>query len=425
MIRALFLIVTRSLRQHWVSSCITALSAALACGLVMAVVSINRQSTEAFTSGASGFDAVMGARGSALQLVLNSVFHLETSPGNIPYKRYLAIKKDVRVKAAIPLAVGDNYQGFRIVGTTAEFFADYRFGKDRALSVEKGGAMWTGFKPEKWEAVVGSMVAQRTGLKVGDSFNSFHGLTFDATMKHPDTFTVVGVLEPTNTPADRVVWVPLETYYAMTGHDLKPLPGQDEDSVPKKGEPIPDEYKEVSAVMLKLKSPMFGAQLSEQINRQGNVMTLAWPIGQSMAELFEKIGWVNRVLTLVGYLIMVVAAGSILSSLYNTMNERKREFAILRALGARRAVVFGAIVLEAMVIAGLGAVAGYAFYAALLAGAASVIRAQTGVVLQVMSYDPVLVWAPLAMVGLGAAAGVVPAVKAYMTDVAANLVPEA
>ncbi len=424
MIRALYLIVMRSLRQHWVSTCITVLSAALACGLVMAVVSINRQSTEAFTSGASGFDAVLGARGSQLQLVLNSVFHLETSPGNIPYKRYLAVKKNVWVKTAVPLAVGDNYQGFRIVGTTAELFESFRYGKDRSLGVEKGGEFWKGFKPEKWEAVIGSMVAQRTGLKVGDAFNSYHGLTFDPSMQHPDRFTVVGVLEATNTPADRVVWVPLESYYAMSGHDLKPLPGADEDSVPKKGEPIPDDYKEVSAVMLKLKSPMFGAQLSEQINRQGNVMTLAWPIGQSMAELFEKIGWVNRVLTLVGYLIMVVAAGSILSSLYNTMNERKREFAILRALGARRMVVFGAIVLEAVVIAGMGGVAGFVFYGVLLTGAASVIRAQTGVVLDVMAFDPVLMWAPLAMMGLGALAGVAPALKAYMTDVAGNLVPE-
>ncbi len=424
MIKALWLIIARSLRQHWVSTCITVISVALACGLVMAVVSINRQSAQAFTSGASGFDAVLGARGSQLQLVLNSVFHLETSPGNIPYKRYLAIKKDIRVKTAVPFAVGDNYQGFRIVGTTPEFFESYRFGKDQVLKAEPGGAFWTGFKPEKWEAVIGSMAAQRTGLRVGDSFNSFHGLTFDPAMQHPDKFTVVGVLEPTNTPADRVVWVPLESFYHMTGHDLKPLPGADEDSVPKKGEPIPDEYKEVSAVMLKFKSPMFGAQLSEQINRQGNVMTLAWPVGQVMAELFEKIGWVNRVLTLVGYLVMVVAAGSILSSLYNTMNERKREFAILRALGARRSVVFSAIVLEAVVIAGLGALGGFVFFAMLLAGTASVIRSQTGVVLAVFSYDPVMVWAPLAMVGLGALAGMVPAVKAYRTDVATNLVPE-
>jgi putative ABC transport system permease protein len=129
------------------------------------------------------------------------------------------------------------------------------------------------------------------------------------------------------------------------------------------------------------------------------------------------------VLSLVAYLVVVVAAGSILASLYNTMNERRREFAILRALGARRRTVFAAIVLEAATITTVGAVAGYLAYGAILGAAFFTVREQTGVVLDAWRLDPVLLWAPLAMIALGALSGVVPAFKAYRTDVATNLGP--
>ena len=118
----IFLIVKRSLRQHFLSTCVTAFAVALACGLLMAVFAIQSQTYEAMTAGATRFDAVLGARGSQLQLVLNAVFHLDVSPGNIPYKLYLMMKNDPRVAKAIPYAVGDNYRGFRIVATTLELF---------------------------------------------------------------------------------------------------------------------------------------------------------------------------------------------------------------------------------------------------------------------------------------------------------------
>jgi putative ABC transport system permease protein len=175
--------------------------------------------------------------------------------------------------------------------------------------------------------------------------------------------------------------------------------------------------------MLKFKNPQTGFMLDQTINKQGKVATLAWPIGRVMAELFDKIGWVNRILALVAYLVVVVAAGSILASIYNTMNERRREFAILRALGARRATVFSTIVLEAATISALGSLCGYAVYAAILSGVAIIIKTQTGVVLDVLQFHPVLILTPLIMVLLGALAGVVPALKAYSTDVATNLAP--
>jgi putative ABC transport system permease protein len=396
---------------------VTALAVALASGLVMSVFSINRQTYDAFTGGNAGFDAVLGARGSQLQLVLNTVFHLETSPGNIPWRLFQTIKADPGVDLAIPYAVGDNFHGYRIVGTTEEMFTKFQYQEGRTFQAQPGGRF---FSETANEAVIGNVVAERRNLKVGDVINPYHGLIFDEERKHQDEYRVVGILEPTNSPSDRVVWIPIEGLYRMSGHVLR---GTGRNYKPTEGEAIPDEHREVSAVMLKLKDPQAGIYLDQMINRQGNQATLAWPIGRVMADLFDKIGWVNRILELVAYLVVVVAAGTILASLYNTMNERRREFAILRSLGARKGTVFSAIVLEATAITAIGTLGGFLVYGAILGAAFVIVRAQTGVVLDALRLDPALWFTPLAMLVVGAIAGLVPAFKAYRTDVASNLVP--
>ncbi len=414
----LFLLVRRSLRRHALSTAVTVLAVALASGLVISVFSIQQQTQEAFTGGDIGFDAVLGARGSALQLVLNTVFHLETSPGNLPFSMYEQIKNDPRVKLAIPYATGDNYLGYRVVGTTPEIFTDFEYQKGRHLELASGRA----FDASRMEACVGSVAARETGLKVGDTFQPFHGLLYDpATAEHhEEEYVVVGVLKPTNTPSDRVIWIPMEGVYWMGGHVLR---GTGEVFTPIPGEAIPEEAKEVSAIMIKFRAPTAGFQLDQEINRQGNVATLAFPIARVMSDLFRRIGWMSRVLELVAYLVVVVSGASILAAMYNTINERRREFAILRALGARRRTVFTAIVLESAAIAGMGAILGLAVYAGILSVAYYIVREQTGVVLDVFGYHPVLVLAPLGMIALGALAGIVPALRAYATDVASNLAP--
>jgi putative ABC transport system permease protein len=175
--------------------------------------------------------------------------------------------------------------------------------------------------------------------------------------------------------------------------------------------------------MLKLRSTAQGLHLATTINNQGKVATLAFPVAGVMAELFNKIGWIYRVFELVAYLVVVVSTAAIMASIYNTINERRREFAILRALGARRRTVLAAIVLESTTIAMLGALAGYLVYGVILGAAAYAVRQQTGVVLEVFQFHPVLWATPLGMSLLGALAGLVPAWKAYSTDVAENLVP--
>ena len=396
------LMVRKSLRQHLLSTVITACSIALAGGLLMAVWVVKEQSQRAFTGVNAGFDAVLGARGSKLQLVLNTIFHLEESPGNIRPEDYDLIRSNAAVKVAIPIALGDNYLGYRIVGTTSNLFSEVEYEAGRRFEMAAGRV----FDPGLREAVVGSFVAGRLGLRPGDAFQPYHGLLFNPQDQHEERYVVVGVMKPSNTPVDRVIWIPLQGVQLMAGHD-------------------PKASADLSGVLLKFKdtSPLTARQLDLMYNKQGNRLTFAWPIAQIVAQLFNKIAWVDQVLAMVAYLVAVVATGSILVSIYNSMKERRRDIAILRALGARRRTIFSAVVLEAVAIAAIGMALAFAVHVAILTAVAAVVRSQTGVVLDPWAPNAVMIWAPIGMIGLAALAGLVPAWKAYRTPVAENLAP--
>src|SRR5580658_11382665 len=187
---ALPLIIYRSLRQHALSTLVTAASIALAGGLLMAVWMVKEKSRDAFLATSTGFDAVLGARGSKLQLVLNAIFDLEASPGNVSNADYLYAKHLPMVKTAIPIAVGDNLRGYRIVGTINELFRNVEYAPGRGFELEPGGRL---FDENAKEAVVGHFAARKLGLKLGDTFHPFHGLNFDPNMQHADIYTVVGI----------------------------------------------------------------------------------------------------------------------------------------------------------------------------------------------------------------------------------------
>lgn len=411
-------LLLRSLRQHALASFITIFSIAMASGLVMSIIAIRDQAYEAFTGGATAFDAVLGARGSKLQLVLNAVFQLETSPGNIPWSLYKQLANDRRVKLAVPMAVGDNYRGWRIVGTDPKLFTEGQAREGVKFELREGGR-W--FDVSRREAVIGDMAARATGLGVGDTFKPYHGLTFDESHQHDEEYVVVGVLRPTNTPSDRALWIPIEGIFRMGGHVLR---GGGKDFQAKAGEAIPDDHKEVSAVLLKFRDETTGFQLDQLVNKQGRVATLAWPVGQVMAEVFDRLGWMIRLLTVLAALSAVVAAGTILASLTNTIEARRREFAIIRALGAPRRTVFAWVAMEGAMLGAIGALLGGVVCAALLAGAAEIIRAQTGLVLDLTRFHPVWAYVPPAITALGAVAGLLPAWRAYRTDVLTNLQPQ-
>jgi len=403
----------RSLRHRALATTVTVLAAGIATGLVLAVWSIQDQARRAFTATPGGFDAVVGARGSQLQLVLNAVFHLETSPGNIPWSLYQELRDDDRVTLAVPYAVGDSYASFRIVGTTSELFSYAAIG-NQVMKIRPGGRV---FEDDAREAVIGSLVARRTGLRVGSTFEPQHGIG-DGGATHHEHFAVVGVLEPTGTPADRVIWVPIDAMLSLEGHVLH---GAGVEYVPHPGEPIPAEHKELSAVMLRLADPNAGFSLDQEINRFGRSATLAWPVGNSVAEVFEKLGWLAEILGVVALLTVLVAAASVLAGIHNTLEARAREFALLRAVGATRGTVFGVVAGEAGALGVLGAIAGYLVYAGIFAFAAAVVRARAGVVLDPFAYHPVLLLAPAVTILAALLAGIPPAIAAYRSDVSTIL----
>jgi putative ABC transport system permease protein len=244
------------------------------------------------------------------------------------------------------------------------------------------------------------------GWRVGDTFQPYHGLAFDPATQHEEVYTVVGRLAPTNTPSDRVIWIPLDGVQTMEGHD-------------------PRLSDHVSAVLLKFRAPTAGMMLDVAINRRDTRMTLAFPIGAVVADLFNRMAWAERVLGVVAWLVAVVAAGSVLAGVQASLAARRRDLAILRALGARRRTVAGLIVAEAGAIGLVGAVAAVGVHAGLMAGAAAVVRAQTGVVIGLEMGAAGVALAAAGMVGLAVLGGVVPALAAYRTPVAEHLNPVA
>ena len=396
------LLIRRSLRQHALATVVTAISIALAGGLLMAVWSLKQQARATFEQMDGGWDAVLGARSSKLQLELNAIFHLEASPGNITTADVQLIAQNPAVLHVAPIAMGDNYRGFRIVGTSTNLFTEHEYLPGQKLRLTPAGRLFDdGYR----EAVLGSFAARKLGLKVGAEFKPYHGLNYDANAQHEEVYVVTGILEPSNTPADKVIWIPIAGLQNMAGHD-------------------PATATDVSAVLVKLRSPAAGRQLDQMFNKQGNRLTFAWPIGAVMSQLFDKIGWFDQVLTLVSALVALVAAGSVLASIYNSMAARRRDLAILRALGARRTTIFGAIVGEAVAIVALGLGLAFGLYFFILTTTALILREQTGVVIDPWQFNAVWLWAPAALLGLGAVAGSVPAWVAYRMDVAASLSPD-
>jgi len=412
LLKALILVVRRSLQQHRVAGVITAFSIALATALLMTVTSVQYQATRVFVGQGGGFDAVLGSRGSPLQLVLSTLYHMESSPGNLAWKAFLAVRDDPQVAQAIPLAIGDNYKGFRIVGTSPEFFAAW----DKGLKFAQGRV----FDPRKGEAVIGSWVAQRGGLKLGDPFHPYHGLNYDESAQHAEVYEVVGILEPSNSPQDRAIWIPIDGIFRMSGHVLR---GQGEEYVPQAGEQIPDEHKEVSGVLLRFKSPQIGMHFDQMINRQGKVATLAWPVARVIHDIFDKLGWMIQIMRLTSFLVLLVAAAAVTASLCNTLHERRREFGILRALGAGRFFVAGVLIVESCWLSVVGTFWGFWVYYVLMSILSHWLRAQTGIQLDPLAIHPGLWISPCLVLLMGFLSGLLPTFLVYRGSLAPQLGP--
>ena len=399
-------IAWKGLQQHALSTWIAAVSIALAGGLLMSVWTLRTEAENTFTRSNCGFDAVLGPRGSKLQLVLNSIFHMEASPGLIPQSTEDKIKRHphpmirTAIKQMIPIAVGDNYLGYRLVGTSKELFTEHEISEGQKFELAGEGAL---FQEDAQEAVAGSFAAEKLGLKIGDTFQPYHGLNYIEGTQHKDVYTLTGILKETSTPADRVIWIPIKGIQTMDGHQES-------------------KQNDVSAFLIKLRSKTAIVSLDPYFNILGKEYTFA-SITPVMARFFEKFSWFEKILELVAYLVGFAASGSILAILYNIMNEKRREIAILRSLGARRSTLMFMVIFQSTGIAFLGVILSFAFYTIVAQVAESIVRDQTGVVLDLFSYQPVFLWVPGGMLLLGVVSGLLPAIVAYQTEVSRNLAP--
>jgi putative ABC transport system permease protein len=393
-------------RYLWRRTLVTILTLAgiaLGVALICSVLTLRRESESSFSKESGQYDLVVGAKGSPLQLVLSSVYQLDIPTGNIPYSRYEALKADRRITTAIPIGLGDNYHGFRIIGTEAEIFdlAD-RQDASKHLFGFKEGAPFT----KDFDAVIGSEVARLGGLKMGDTFVGTHGIVTTAgSSEHTDfPYKVVGILNESGNASDRGVYVTLPSVWHI--HEKE----AEIHSRISGAEPSAD--REVTAVLLRLKAVGMRLWMTQEIQKRTESMA-AVPVNE-MHRLFQQVlSPLQNVLLGIACLVVVVSALTIMATFYQAAERRRRDLAIMRSLGAHRVEILGLVVLEALLLTLVGLATGMLLGHGGLAAAGGIMRHSIGLSISPWKIDRIECGA-LGLVALGGLlAGLLPAIFAY------------
>ncbi|PIE25609.1 MAG: hypothetical protein CSA62_00735 [Planctomycetota bacterium] len=454
----LWAIALRNLRQRWVTSALTVLSILLGTALVAFLWIAADQAEKRYSSSTKGFGAILGPKDtSPLEIMLSTVFHTTASAGVIPLKVYKDMtgdKREIRklgIRYAIPFVFGDNYRSFPLIGTTDAWFSKFARGHGKVEENGKtrrvprllrmaAGKAWSFARedllrearlqaeylrqleedpdlhmpaiPAAWKrVVVGAAVAQELRLKVGDRIVPTHGFE-DSFHLHPEAESVVvGVLAPTGAPIDRALYAPAGLLYRMSGHRAI---GQ--------GQELSEDNVEVSAIVVDTKHPAGAQHLRYQFQRRGDAQ-ISVP-SQEIQTLFRIVGNITLALRAVSLLVLFTGALAIFITLYQTMFARQREVAIMRSLGARRSQIFGIVLIEALLLSLLGAVLGLLVAHSAAAGFSDALLDRTGVPLRGFLFSWVDAALLLGVGLLGAVAGLLPALRTSMTDVARFLAPE-
>jgi len=345
----------KSFRNRKFTTGLTVLSIALSVMLLLGIEKIRQGAEASFTSTISGTDLIVGARSSPVQLLLYSVFHIGNPTNNISGHSYEEISDHPQVEWAIPLSLGDSHRGYRVVGTTVQFYQHYRFAREQQLQLEQG--QWFG---EGYEAAVGAEVAAALGYRPGDKIIIAHGSGDESFITHKDKpFRIAGILKRTGTPVDRAVYVGLssidEIHERFDGdeHDHDPLMAHDDHA----GE---TEQGSLSAILLGLKSRGAALSMQRTINEDDHEPLTAIMPGVVLLEVWQMMSVVEKILMVVSGLVVAVGLFSMLIILMTSLNERRREMAILRSVGARPAHVFVLIMGEAVFLTLLAIVLGVA-----------------------------------------------------------------
>ena len=371
---------------------------ALGIATITLLLLVTHQLEERMQRDARGIDLVAGAKGSPLQVILSAIYHLDVPTGNIPLKQAQEIARHRAVKKTIPLALGDSYKGFRIVGTNHDYIAHY--GAQPA-----SGRLWQ--KP--MEAVIGAEVAQRTGLAAGGTFTGAHGIAEAGSGHEEAPYAVVGVLAPSGSVLDRLVLTSVESVWAVheehQGADARQHMGEED--------------REITALLIQYATPLAVAILPRYINNN-SAMQAASPAYET-ARLFNIIGVGVDVLR--GFaLVLILSAGlSVFIALYNALNERRYDLAVMRTLGASRGKLMRLMLFEGLLLALVGAVVGIVLGHVLTEALGGMLKAAQQVAVTGWIWVPAELWLIALALGVGVVSALLPAWRAYRTDIARTL----
>lgn len=393
-----FSLALASIKSRPLNTTLCIAASATGIALLCTVFLLSQAIDNGFTRNAEGIDIVVGAKGSPLQLVLSSVYHADVPNGNIEAADADKVSHNPQVKQAIPLALGDSHKGWRIVGTTPDYLALYH-------ASFADGQVWK----QPFDAVAGAL----TGVKLGEQFPAVHGLSIDSDdVHHFHLYKIVGTLKPTGTVLDRLILTSVGSVQELHKH-------------PDLGDPdAKEEYKighQVTALLIKTKSPIAIMNLPRQINSSSNL--LAANPGYEMTRLASSLGVGRDVLTVLGAGFIALSALMLLSTLASSLTARRYDLGVLRVLGASPQMLSGTVMAEGLILSGFGAITGIVAGHALAFAIAGSVNSLRGVVMPTELLSLQEMDGAFLLIGLGAGlvAGLVPALSAGRTDIAALL----
>ena len=385
----------------------------LGIGIISLLLQLNSLIKDQMDNNLRGIDMVVGAKGSPLQLILSSVYHVDSPTGNISYKEADKISKNRMVGSSIKLLYGDNHKGYRIVGTEKKFIDLYK-------GVFKEGKEWE--KP--FEVIVGSKVHKNLNIKIGDKLVSSHGLRETGESHEDQSFEVVGLLEPSNSVIDQLiitspesVWDIHDTHNHNDTNDNFENENKHDHEHEDEQEHEHDEYddKEITAMLIKFSSPMNIIQFPRQINETTNLQA-AVP-SYEISRLFKLFGFGIDTISYLAYLIIIVSGFSLFINLFNAMNERKYEMALIRTIGATRFQLSSMIILESLILTLLGFGLGLLFSRFGVMFVSSLMEESINYNLSSIKILGEELWLLVLSVILGVLSSLIPAIQVYKMNI--------
>lgn len=400
----------KSLKNRAFATTLTVISIALSVALLLTVERAKRAAEEGFTQTISKTDLIVGARSGPLQLILYTVFNMGNATHNISYETYLDVKKHEAIDWTIPYSLGDGHRGFRVVGTNEDFFKHYQYRGDRKIELAQGIVFH-----DLWDVVIGADVARKLKYKLGDRIVVSHGVTKgEGIQNHDDKpFVVSGIMQPTGTPLDRAVYMSLEGMEALHVDWQEGAAPTAEKIIPRE-QLSKDKLKvhTITAFFVGAKSRIETLKLQREINTYKEEALLAIIPGVTLSELWNGLSYVEGVLRMISWMVVVVGLMAMLIALTTTLNERRREMAILRAVGAQSSQIVGLLVFESALLTALGVVLGVVLSVGLVAILKPWIETEFGLYLVGSWFTQrELIYLLITLVG-GTLIGLIPALRA-------------